>query len=259
MPKNKLLIPFIILLTANLIGGGYWLSRRINIADFIPSQTKIDFAKEFPEQPKANYYGWIGAERINMMIQYGSGDMFGGFYDNKINKRIGFSAGANTNDNGLTQGKPFILEMYLRDDSVNELKIGKILITSQIKDGEKTELNRGVKFLDSRVITGTYQPKDGLPEDVYLIQDQQKVENWTSKPLKGKVYKGKNTERPIYFIDMGSDNRQFFTFETWWFNEFKDGDEIIFDGKIREYNDVQKSGGIETNRGIFDIKSVRKI
>jgi hypothetical protein len=57
MPKSNLLIPFIILLTANLIRGGYWLWNYTDIKYYILPQTKLNFAKEFPEQPKANYYG----------------------------------------------------------------------------------------------------------------------------------------------------------------------------------------------------------
>jgi hypothetical protein len=251
MPKNKLLIPFIILLTANLIGGGYWLSRRINIADFIPSQTKIDFAKEFPEQPKANYYGWIGADRINLTVNYDVATFVGRFEDkNKNNFELFMINETSPTDKSLKW-------------NVNKLgekkKLGTLEVFALSPSDTRLNLSYALTLFDTQVLHGVYQPKDGLPEDVYLTQDQQKVENWTSKPLKGKVYKGKNTERPTYFIDMGSDNGQFFTFETWWLNEFKDGDEIIFNGKIREYNDVQKSGGIETNKGIFDIKSVNKI
>jgi hypothetical protein len=251
MPKNKLLIPFIILLTVNLIGGGYWLSRRISIADFIPSQTKTDLAKEFPEQPKANYYGWIGAERINLTVNYDVATFVGRYEDkNKNNFELFMVSETSPTDKSLK---------WNVTKEMNQIVVGTLEVFANDESGSKINITQGLTLFDTQVLHGIYQPKDGLPENVYLTQDKQKVEYWTSKPLKGKVYKGKNTERPTYFIDMGSDNGQFFTFETWWFNEFKDGDEIIFDGKIREYNDVQKSGGIETNRGIFDIKSVRKI
>jgi hypothetical protein len=251
VPKNKLLIPFIILLSANLIGGGYWLSRRINIADFIPSQTKIDFAKEFPEQPKANYYGWIGAERINLTVNYDVGTFPGSYIDK------------NKNDFELVMpNEIFVGDKNLKWNvvkGVEQQKIGTLELFANDESGSRINITQGLTFFDTKILHGIYQPKEGLQEDVYLTQDQQKVEYWTSKPLKGKVYKGKNTERPTYFVDMGSDNGHFFSYESWWFNQFKDGDEIIFDGKIREYNDTQKSNGIEINNGIFDIKSVRKL
>lgn len=250
MPKNKLLIPFIILLTANLIGGGYWLSRRVNIADFIPGQTKIDYAKEFPEQPEANYYGWIGADRVNLTVNYDVATFVGRYADkNKNNFELFMVTETSYTDKSL--------KWNIR--KVNDAKIyGTLEVFANNESGFRINITEGLTLFDTKVLHGIYQPKDGLSEDVYLTQDQQKVEYWTSKPLKGKVYKGKNTERPTYFIEMGSDNGQFFTFETWWFNEFKDGDEIIFDGKIRDYN-TQKSDQIQTNKGIFDIKSVRKL
>ncbi len=240
---------------------------------FLP-QPKVDLRNEFPVQPKANYYGWIGAERIDLFVQYGSGDMLDGYYNNKNGKRVSFSAGANTNDNtGLDfgpSGKPFELNMGLRDDSINELELGKIIITNQFIEGRKTDLNRGVKFLEAQTIIGTFQPKTGLNEDVYLTQNNSEVENWTSKPLKGKVYKADNSVRLTYFIDMGGDGGQFFTYESWWFNQFKDGDEIIIVGKIREYSNPELRafktgigridvGFTKIYRGYFDIKSVEKI
>jgi hypothetical protein len=251
MPKNKLLIPFIILLIANLIGGGYWLSRRTITADFIPSSKGFDATNNLPEQPKANYYGWIGAERINLTVNYDVATFVGSYTDkNKNNFELFMVSETSPADKSLKW-------------NVNKLgeqkKLGTLEVFAFSQSDTRLNLSYALTLFNTQVLYGIYQPKDGLPEDVYLTQDQQRVENWTSKPLKGKVYKGKNTERPTYFIDMGSDNGQFFTFETWWFNEFKDGDEIIFNGKIRKYNDIQKSGGIETNEGIFDIKSVSKI
>jgi hypothetical protein len=175
--------------------------------------------------------------------------------------------GSYEDKNGKSFDFSLFSEMVTKDGSLklavtkdmNQIKVGTLEVFATNEAGSKINLNQGLTLFNTKVLHGVYLPKEGLSEDVYLTQDQQKVEYWTSKPLKGKVYKGKNIERPTYFIDMGSDNGQFFTFETWWFNEFKDGDEIIFDGKIREYNDVQKSGGIKTNKGIFDIKSTRKL
>ena len=73
------------------------------------------------------------------------------------------------------------------------------------------------------------------------------------------MYKVDNPERPTYFVDMGyEDGGQFFSYETWWFNQFKDGDEVVFNGKIREYATPVKYKNKEIKKGIFDVKSVEK-
>ena len=263
MFQNKFRVAFFVLLSVNLIVGGLWLRNHPEYyRGFLP-QRNFDFETEFPKQPEANYYGWIGADRVDLFIQYGSGDMFGGYYNDKSDKRVELSAEAITTDNGgkegWVKGQPFVLEMELRGDSVNELKMGKIEITKQIVDGQKIDLSRGKKFLEAMTISGTFTPKSGLSQDVYLTQSKKEIEYWTSKPLKGKVYKVDNPERPTYFVDMGyEDGGQFFSYESWWFNQFKDGDEVIFNGKIREYANPIKYNGNDIKQGIFDIKSVVK-
>ena len=252
MFQNKFRIAFFVLLSTNLLLAGLWLKDHPEYYRGLLPQLKIEFRDEFPVQPSANYYGWIGADRIDLTLNYGTATYNGSYLDK------------NGKDYELSNpAEMFVYETDLTwnvTQGVEMTKVGGLSLFAKDETGKRIDITKGLTVFNTNILHGTFTPKSGLAQDVYLTQSKRDVEYWTSKPLKGRVYKVNNPERPTYFVDMGyEDGGQFFSYESWWFNQFKDGDEIVFTGKIREYASPLKYKNKEIKQGIFDIKSVEKV
>lgn len=249
MFRNKFKIAFFILLSVNFLIGGVWLLNHSEYyRGFLPRRD-FDFETEFPKQPEANYYGWIGADRVDLNLSYGTAT-YNGSYVDKNGKDYELSNPA----------EMFIYETDLTwnvTEGVEMTKIGNLSLFAKDEDGKRIDITKGLSVFGINILHGTFTPKSGLSQDVYLNQDKRRVENWTSKPLKGKVYKGNNPERPVNYIET-REGQFLFSYESWWFNQFKDGDEVVYTGKIREYANPEKYNGKEVKMGIFDIKSMAK-
>jgi hypothetical protein len=237
----------------------------------------------------AKYYGWFGSDKVEFNINTPVKDAKynGDYYSNSEKKTYNFIGGT-TNDvyNGTNRNS------IILDELTDGLLTGRISLFSQDNTNKLAGLsNDATEKLNAENLYGTYTAKDQKRYDVFLTKNKETVDNWKVKEIRGKFYRSQNygipnASAPVFVITKDSN---YFSFETWNFKDFVDGQEVLIKSKSREYTTdnygntianyqppMQETGwecrtnlcntpkvgypqSFLTNLGIFNIESVEKI
>jgi hypothetical protein len=235
----------------------------------------------------AKYYGWFGSDKVefNINTPVQNYKYNGDYYSNSEKKTYNFVGSTNSENYNGTNRTSIKL-----DEFTDGLLTGKIDLYSQDNTNRLSGLsNDATEKLNAENLYGTYTAKDQKRYDIFLTKNKETVDNWKIKEIKGKFYKGQNygspnSSTPVFIV---SKDVNYFSFETWNFKDYVDGQEVIIKAKTREYtldnygnaiasyqpqfaecygpggcNPQPKLGlpqSFSTNSGIFNIESVEKI